>query len=115
MLRTHLAKQNEHRLEIGKFWNDLDFVFTGETGQMRDLDRTSSQFKRVAVKTGYPRARMHDLRHFFGSRLIAKGASINNVSELMGHSSPAITLALYIHASAGDLRTDIQRLAGLFE
>lgn len=43
--------------------------------------------------TNYPRPS----RHTFASLLFASGASIKMVSELMGHSSTAITANIYVH------------------
>lgn len=46
---------------------------------------------------GIDRTGMHSLRHTFASLLFANGASIKMVSELMGHSSTAITANIYVH------------------
>ena len=41
---------------------------------------------------------IHCLRHTFASNLTAKGISIPEVSRILGHSSPAVTLGIYSHA-----------------
>ena len=40
---------------------------------------------------------MHDLRHFFASKLLEQGVSIKAVAEWLGHTDPAFTLATYTH------------------
>ena len=40
---------------------------------------------------------MKSLRHFFASSLIMRGEPITRVAELMGHSSPLVTLKVYAH------------------
>ena len=52
--------------------------------------------------------RFHDLRHSFVSALIEGGASVTLVSELIGHSSPAVTLGVYSHLfpSSADVARD---------
>lgn len=40
---------------------------------------------------------VHTLRHSCASLLFAKGADVKDVSELLGHSSTAITYNTYIH------------------
>jgi integrase len=49
--------------------------------------------------------RLHDMRHYYASRLIRQGASIVLVSRLLGHSRPSITSDVYAHefADADDL------------
>jgi integrase len=42
--------------------------------------------------------RFHDLRHSAGSLMLLSGASIADVKEIMGHSSIAITAAIYLHS-----------------
>lgn len=44
----------------------------------------------------------HDLRHFYASALIAGGASVKQVQERLGHSSPVITLETYAHLWPGE-------------
>ena len=44
----------------------------------------------------------HTLRHFYASALIAAGASVKQVQERLGHSSPTITLEPYSHLWPGE-------------
>ncbi len=41
--------------------------------------------------------RLHDLRHYFASGLIAAGCDVVTVQRALGHSSAAITLGTYSH------------------
>lgn len=50
---------------------------------------------------GLPKLRTHDLRHLFVSSLFAKGVPLEVIGSLIGHKSPAVTRAVYLH-----LRTD---------
>ena len=40
---------------------------------------------------------LHALRHTFGDLLVASGADIKTIQSLMRHSTPSLTLALYLH------------------
>jgi integrase len=42
-------------------------------------------------------ARMHDLRHYYASLLIAHGESVKVVQERLGHASARETLDTYSH------------------
>lgn len=43
------------------------------------------------------RIRPYDLRHAFGTELVAAGVDIGTVSKLMGHSSPMMLLKHYAY------------------
>ena len=45
---------------------------------------------------------MHSLRHSHGSQLLSEGVPITTVSKRLGHSSVAITAAIYSHSFARD-------------
>ena len=48
-----------------------------------------------------PGTRFHDLRHFFGSQLIANGETAAYVRDQMGHSSIKVTFDTYGHLFPG--------------
>lgn len=43
----------------------------------------------------------HSLRHHFASQLLASGLPVQDVSALLGHASPAVTLGVYAHVVEG--------------
>lgn len=43
------------------------------------------------------KTRLHDLRHFFASGLIAEGCDVVTVSQALGHASTATTHKTYLH------------------
>ena len=45
-----------------------------------------------------PEIHFHDLRHSAASWLIAQGVPITDVSQMLGHADPSITLRIYAHA-----------------
>lgn len=53
--------------------------------------------KRLTERLGIPPLRVHDLRHSYGSHMLANGAPIELVAERMGHANPNITLGVYRH------------------
>lgn len=51
----------------------------------------------VTQREGLPRIRFHDLRHTCATLLLRKRVNPKIVSELLGHTSMAITLDIYSH------------------
>ena len=45
--------------------------------------------------------RLHDLRHTYGTLLIAAGVPVKVVSERLGHARPAFTIDTYQHVLPG--------------
>jgi len=52
-------------------------------------------------RAGLPDVRFHDLRHTRATLLLTKGVHPKIVSEMLGHSSIAITLDTYSHVMPG--------------
>jgi integrase len=78
-----------------------DFVFASETGgPLNHRNITRRGLERAIADGKLQKLRWHDLRHVAASVLIAEGASIPYLSRVLGHSSPAITLAIYAHEFA---------------
>ncbi len=75
----------------------------GKTPRRQELLRV---FKRLLRKLGLKERSFHSLRHSFLSRLVRRGASVEAVRMLAGHSSLTVT-ERYVHATAGDLRRAI--------
>lgn len=58
-------------------------------------------FDRMVAGLDVPRIRLHDLRHTHATLMLKNGAPLNVVSERLGHSSPAFTMATYQHVLPG--------------
>ena len=52
----------------------------------------------------------HALRHTFATRLLENGVDIKTISELLGHSSPTITLNRYVHTNLQNKRKAMEIL-----
>jgi integrase len=84
---------------IGAEVQDSDFVFSREPDGSRPWtpDNVTKRFVILRDQLGYDRMRLHDLRHFAATRLIAAGVPVRTVSGRLGHSNPATTLSVYSH------------------
>jgi len=66
---------------------------------------TANVLNELCREAGIPRIRTHDLRHSYGSLLLARGEKLERVAELMGHANPVITLSVYRHVLSDERNT----------
>ena len=86
------------RLSRRQDWiGDDDLVFVGEAGDHLDGSALRRRYKAALKMAGLRPLRFHDLRHTFGTRMIAK-ADIRRVQEWMGHADIQTTMR-YLHYS----------------
>lgn len=90
--------------------NGQGLIFPSPKGGGRMTEFTSSweQLKRDASLENF---RFHDCRHTFASRLAMRGAPLNVIRELLGHSDLKMTLR-YSHLSP-DTKAEAVRLLEL--
>jgi integrase len=106
-IRRHRREQLERRAASGRAWHDL----LDELGQPVALvcdrgdgfflypDSFTHAFKRLARHAGmHPSTRLHDVRHAVATELGRRGVHPVIVSAVLGHASPAFTVAVYQHA-----------------
>ena len=97
-LRRHRVKQHAERLAMGATWEDRDLVFPNTRGRHATHSSTLERlFHPLARQAGLPLIHFHDLRHTAATLLLLKGVHPKKVSEMLGHASITITLALYSH------------------
>jgi integrase len=88
---TALARLGERKHWVG----DDDLVFHGPTGSYLDGSGLRKRYKAALTAAGLRQLRFHDLRHTFGTRMIAK-TDIRRVQEWMGHADVQTTMR-YLH------------------
>lgn len=94
-LKEHKVKQEQARIAMGEKWQGHEFVFSNIYGGYFNPDRVWFLFKQLLKQAGLPDVRFHDLRHGVATFLIAAKMDLKAVSELLGHSSVAITVDIY--------------------
>jgi integrase len=57
----------------------------------------TNQFQAIRDELGFHNMRLHDLRHFAATRLMAAGIPVRTVSGRLGHANPSTTLSVYAH------------------
>jgi hypothetical protein len=95
VLRLHRVRQLQERLQWAAAWTDTGLVFTAEDGAALVPDHVSRLFARLFKEADLPPIRLHDLRHGAATLALAGGANLKVVSEMLGHSTIAITADTY--------------------
>lgn len=99
-LRDHRKRQAQEQLVVGSEWRDLGLVFSTEYGDFLSPTTLRLALRRVLTRARLPTIRFHDLRHSAATLMLSRGVHPKMASEMLGHSTIAITLDLYSHVSA---------------
>ncbi|MDP8921383.1 MAG: site-specific integrase [Chloroflexota bacterium] len=111
-LRAHRDRQSWDRQRLGTDYADADLVFATSLGTPLDQGNVTRAFKRALSAAGLPRTtNFHRLRHGAATMMLEAGETVATVSEYLGHSSPAVTMAIYAHTVPGAKRRAAERLA----
>jgi len=97
-LRAHHTRQAAERLAAGEMWQEDDLVFCREDGTPLDRWHVRKEFQKItkAARLGgewTPR----ELRHSFVSILSAHDVRLEDISDLVRHSSTSVTETVYRH------------------
>jgi integrase len=100
VLREHRMRQAQEQLLVGDEWRDLGLVFSTEFGDFLSPTTLRLALRRTLTRAGLPTIRLHDLRHSAATLMLTRGVHPKMASEMLGHSTIAITLDLYSHVTA---------------
>jgi integrase len=97
-LKAQRVRQAEVRLAVGSGYRDEGYVFAGPAGEPLNPATVSRLFTRFVARLGRPRLTVHGLRHTWATVALGSGVPAKVASEVLGHSSIAVTLDTYSHA-----------------
>ncbi len=92
-LNTEAKEILSNYLKTCNFYSDNNLLFPISPDAVRDSIRGFKDKINMNFLTP------HILRHTFATLLLQKGVDITTISQLMGHSSPVITLNIYSHTN----------------
>jgi integrase len=96
-LREHRGRQLEDKLLAGSRWHENDLVFPSSIGTPLEPRNLNRHFDQLLSKAGMHHFRLHDLRHYCASLLLAQGVALKVVSEILGHTQISTTADIYTH------------------
>ena len=84
---------------------------TTQIGTAVDPRNALRAISTAAKASGMTGVGLHTLRHSFATHMLEAGAPLHTVSELLGHSSVAVTGDVYGHISTEGARSAVERLS----
>jgi len=112
LLRRHRVAQLEERMRAANQWAETGLVFTTELGSVVEPRNLLRVVEAAARRIGLDGVGAHTLRHSAATAWLEAGVHIKQVSDLLGHSSVAITGDVYGHGSAQSARAAVDALSG---
>ncbi len=113
-LKAHELKQKQARIKMGNRWQERGLIFCNIYGSFFNPDYVWVLFKKLLQKAGLPDVRFHDLRHSAATVLLAAKIDLKAVSELLGHSSVAITADIYQSVLPEQQQEIVKKMDDLF-
>lgn len=111
LLMAHRATQDSEREMAANLWEDNDLVFCTELGRPVEPRNLLRVIEAAAKSAGVEGAGVHVLRHSAATALLESGVHLKAVSDLLGHSSVAITGDVYAHTSGSAAAAAVAGLA----
>lgn len=93
-----LPRQLKPFLKKIKNGSNGNYVIEGKTDCGAEVRTYQRGFERILIKLNISHKGFHALRHTFATRALEVGVDIKTLSEVLGHSSPIITLKRYVHS-----------------
>jgi len=97
-LRARQRQERADRLacQPGQF-RQCDNVFRDPLGRPLFPESVTKRFAVLFRESALPPIRLHDLRHSHATAALAAGVNIEIVADRLGHSTSAVTRAIYLH------------------
>jgi integrase len=98
-LATHRSRAEALAKDCGAALSPDAYLFSNDPDGSRPWrpDSTTRAFRMLVRRAGVKSARLHDLRHYVATRLLAAGVDVRTVAGRLGHRNASTTLNVYSH------------------
>ncbi len=92
------------------------FIFPSKDSlfEARTPNAITRTLNRFMERNNMPKLSPHDLRHSCATLLLANGADIKSVQQILGHADASTTLNFYVKADLDQMRTATEKYAAAF-
>ena len=87
-----------------------NYVFRNDEGKPSQKSAYNKPLKVIMKNLGLPPISMHNLRHTFATRCIEAGMRPKTLQKILGHSSLAMTMDLYVHVTNDELISEFDKI-----
>lgn len=117
LLAVHWSRAHSRARAAGVELSMSGFVFSDDpVGRLPWLpNRVTKSFIRARHDAGVGHFRLHDLRHFMATVMLANGVPVPTVSQRLGHAPASTTLNVYAHRIPGADRDAADLIGGLLD
>lgn len=88
--------------------------FINNKGKWIDPTVYTRRYKKILEELDIPYRKFHATRHTFATRALELNMDNKTLSEILGHSSPVVTMRIYAHSLPEHKRKQMNRIAKLY-
>ncbi len=103
------------RLHVGLAADPFVFSDSPECSEPWRPDSTTRRFTQLRDRCGMPGLRLHDLRHYVATTMLAAGVDVRTVAGRLGYRNASTTLNVYGHFVESADREAADKLGRLFD
>ena len=92
-----------------------DFYVVSNSAEPLEPRYYRDYFRKLLGRLDIPQIRFHGLRHSFATRCIESKCDYKTVSAILGHSSIATTMDLYVHPGYDEKKRAIEKMARMLK
>jgi integrase/recombinase XerD len=95
---------------IKKYPTDSPFVFPGDTRTGHaEIHNAEKTLRHACIRAGVRPFTPHQLRHFYATEMLRRGAKLEVVGRILGHSGIGVTADIYRHVRTEEMHEAVER------
>lgn len=109
-----IQEVEDYLRSLGDNHNGEDYIITNENGELPTPYQVDWQFQKIKRQLGLTDICLHSLRGLVATRLKDINIPVKDIQDILGHSTPVITMQYYQQTTMENKRTALNALAKSF-